>query len=83
MAGVVLAIVAAVFAFGRPAASKTAANFTPDVKGAPAIRADKDKVDLGNQKLGSTVDVSFTISNTGDQPLRFSKQPYVEVKEGC
>ncbi len=81
--GVVLVILAAVFAIRRPAAGSPPASFTPDVKGAASIKADKDKVDLGDQKLGLTADVSFTITNTGDQPLRFTKQPYVEVKEGC
>ncbi len=81
--GVVLVIVAAVFAIRRPASGGAPASFTPDVKGAASIKADKDKVDLGDQKLGSTADVTFTITNTGDQPLRFTKQPYVEVKEGC
>jgi hypothetical protein len=80
---VILVIVAAVFALRRPATGGPPASFTPGVKGTPAIRADKDNVDLGDQKLGSTADVSFTITNTGDQPLRFTKQPYIEVKEGC
>jgi hypothetical protein len=78
---VILAVIAAVFALQRPA--NPTASVPVDVNGAPSIKADKDKVDLGNQKLGSTVDVSFTVSNTGDQPLRFTKQPYIEVKEGC
>jgi hypothetical protein len=81
--GVVLVILVAVFALRRPASGSPPASFTPDVKGAAAIRADKDKVDLGDMKLGATADVSFTVTNTGDQPLRFTKQPYVEVKEGC
>ncbi len=81
--GVLLVILAAVFALRRPASGGPPAPFTPDVKGAAAIRADKDMVNLGDQKLGSTADVSFTITNTGDQPMRFTKQPYVEVKEGC
>jgi hypothetical protein len=79
IAGVILVILTAFFALRRP----SSASFTPDVKGAPGIKADKEKVDLGDMKLGSTADVSFTITNIGDQPLRFTKQPYVEVKEGC
>lgn len=80
-AGVILVILAAVFALRRPAAPATASALA--VKGAPSIQADQDKVDLGDRKLGSTADVSFTVTNHGDQPLRFTKAPYVEVKEGC
>jgi len=54
-----------------------------EVAGAPSLKVDKDKVDLGNEKLGQTVQVSFELTNVGDQTLRFSKAPYVEVKEGC
>ncbi|HEX7974789.1 MAG TPA: DUF1573 domain-containing protein [Anaerolineales bacterium] len=54
-----------------------------DVKGAPSLKADKENIDLGNVKLGKTVEVSFQISNTGDQPLRLTEAPYVEVVEGC
>jgi hypothetical protein len=55
----------------------------PQVSGAPKVVADKEKVDLGDVKLGQTVDVSFEITNAGDQPLRFTGKPYVEVKAGC
>ena len=57
--------------------------FTAEVTGGPSLKADKEKVDLGNVKLGAPVQVSFKIQNNGDQPLQFSKAPYVEVKEGC
>ena len=59
------------------------ANFTPEVTGAPRLKADKEKVDLGDVKLGQTVQVAFEIANTGDRPLRFTETPYVEVVEGC
>jgi hypothetical protein len=54
-----------------------------EVTGAPSLKVDKEQVDLGDEKLGSTVKVSFLLTNVGDQPLRFSKDPYVEVVEGC
>jgi hypothetical protein len=54
-----------------------------EVKGAPGLKVDKDQVDLGNVQLGQTVKVSFQVTNVGDQPLRFSDRPYVEVVEGC
>jgi hypothetical protein len=62
-------------------------NSTPkvpiEVNGSPSLKVDKDQVDLGNVKLGQTVQVSFQLTNVGDQTLRFNKQPYVEVVEGC
>ena len=54
-----------------------------EVTGAPSLKVDQEQVDLGNKKLGSTVKVSFQLMNNGDKPLRFSKDPYVEVVEGC
>jgi len=54
-----------------------------EVQGAPALKADKEGVNLGEVKLGQTVEVSFQIANVGDQPLRFAEKPYVEVREGC
>ncbi len=54
-----------------------------EVSGAPALKADKEKVDFGNVTLGQTVEVKFELTNVGDQPLRFKEAPYVEVIEGC
>jgi hypothetical protein len=70
-------------AFGAGAQNPGAPTIQPQVNGAPRLRADKEKVDLGNVKLGETVSVSFEITNVGDQPLRFTEKPYVEVKAGC
>ena len=54
-----------------------------EVQGTPSLKVDKEQVDLGDVTLGQTVKVSFHLTNVGDQPLRFSEQPYVEVVEGC
>jgi cell division septal protein FtsQ len=54
-----------------------------EVNGAASLKADKEKVDLGNVQLGQTVQVSFNLTNVGDQTLKFSAAPYVEVVEGC
>lgn len=62
-------------------------NATPtasiEVSGSPSLKTDRDRIDLGEQKLGNPVEVSFHLTNVGDKPLRFSKEPYVEVVEGC
>ncbi len=54
-----------------------------EVDGAPKLKVDQDKVDLGDVPLGQTVDVSFRLTNIGDQPLRIAQAPFVEVVEGC
>ncbi len=76
--GAVILLVAVLFAFAQaqPPAVDTGG-------GTPKIKADKELVDLGDQKLGNTVQVSFTITNEGSGTLRFTKDPFVEVKEGC
>ena len=77
LGGAVLIIVALIFALQPP--QPTAAT----TGGTPKLKANKELVDLGDQKLGNPVQVSFQLTNTGDGTLRFTKDPYVEVKEGC
>lgn len=54
-----------------------------EVTGAPSLKLDKDVEDLGDVPLGQTVEVSFRLTNVGDQELRFTSPPYIEVVEGC
>ncbi len=54
-----------------------------EVAGSPSLKVDKENVDLGYIKLGKTVYVDFTLTNIGDQPLKLSEAPYVEVVQGC
>ena len=56
---------------------------TVEVKGAPRLKVDKEKIDHGDLKLGTPVKDDVRVTNVGDQPLRFAEAPYVEVKEGC
>lgn len=78
LVGVALVGLAAWTLGGKPAGS---ANI--EVTGAPSLKADKEEVNLGDVKLGQTVEVSFQLTNVGDQTLRFSEAPYIEVVEGC
>ncbi|PKO16633.1 MAG: hypothetical protein CVU39_07360 [Chloroflexi bacterium HGW-Chloroflexi-10] len=78
LGGIAVLLIAAFFAF-----QKKATPYTPEVSGTPSLKVDKERVDLGEVKLGQTVQVSFGLKNVGDQPLKFSDVPYVEVKEGC
>lgn len=64
---------------GRIATSKVPI----EVTGAPRLKADQQRVDLGDIRLGRTVEVSFQLANIGDQTLTFAEAPYVTVAEGC
>ena len=54
-----------------------------EVTGAPSLKVDQEKIEMGDIKLGRTVSASFTLTNVGDQPLRITENPYIEVIEGC
>ena len=82
LSGGVLMLVFAAFAIlggNRPSGSSIPA----EVEGRPALKTDQEKVDLGDVRLGEWVSASFELTNAGDKPLRFSKQPYIQVLEGC
>jgi hypothetical protein len=81
LAGIVL-VSGALFAVWKSGQS-SGPQVPVEVKGSPSLKVDQDKLDLGNVPLGKTVTVSFQLSNVGDQALRFSQTPYVEVVEGC
>lgn len=63
--------------------AKPSPKATIEVNGAPSLKVDQEKIDLGDVKLNQPVQVSFQLTNVGDQTLRFSKEPYIEVVEGC
>jgi len=71
------------FVIIQAASSNSTPPPAPLVTGGPALQVDKEKVDFGDVTLGQTVEVKFEVANVGDQPLRFTKKPYVEVVEGC
>ncbi|MDD2696396.1 MAG: hypothetical protein PHD58_10765 [Anaerolineales bacterium] len=54
-----------------------------EVSGAPSLKVDQEKIDLGDVKLNQLAQVTFQLTNVGDQTLRFTKDPYIEVVEGC
>jgi len=62
---------------------KSAGKAAVEVTGSASLKADKEKVDLGDVKLNKPVQVTFQLTNVGDQTLRLNKEPYVEVVEGC
>lgn len=54
-----------------------------EVRGQPRLKVDTEVVDLGDVKLGKTVEAAFVLANVGDQALSLTATPYVEVVEGC
>ena len=78
LGGAILIIVTLLLVFQPPKTPTTS-----EVTGTARLKADKQKIDLGDVKLGTTVRASFQLANVGDQPLRITKAPYVELKEGC
>ena len=84
--GGLLLVAGAAFAFIQlnSYSARNSYSATPiEVKGAPSLKVDREEVNLGDVKLGKVVDVSFQLTNVGDQTLRFSGAPYIEVREGC
>jgi hypothetical protein len=51
--------------------------------GTPSISVDQNKINYGYVKFGETRQFTLKVTNTGDGPLRFKEQPYIEVLEGC
>ncbi|HWR65219.1 MAG TPA: hypothetical protein VN364_03795 [Bellilinea sp.] len=55
-----------------------------EVTGSPKLKVEQDVYDYGDVKLGGVpIRTVVTVTNVGDQPLRFKEAPYVEVLEGC
>jgi hypothetical protein len=79
LGGLVLVAVAA-FITGRSDGTPKA---PIEVKGQPNLKVDQELVDFGEVKFEQPVYATFTLTNTGDQTLRFNEQPYIEVLEGC
>lgn len=61
--------------------TQTKANI--EVQGEPRLKVEKTVIDRGNVKLGTPLRDDIHVTNVGDQPLRFTEAPYVEVLEGC
>ncbi len=78
VAGVALLVLAGTGSGHTPASAGK-----PQVSGGPALQVDREKIDLGDVPLGQTVNAQFEITNVGDQPLRFTQKPYIQVAAGC
>jgi hypothetical protein len=49
----------------------------------PRIKVAPEEINLGKVQVGKPVRASFTITNAGNRPLKFTESPYIEVKAGC
>ena len=78
---IIAASLAALGLFGG--AGGTTPRTAIEVRDAPRLKVDREVVDLGQVRLGNDAYVTFEVSNVGDQPLRFTSPPYVQLVEGC
>ena len=79
--GALLLILAAIFIYTSNQPTTPAVPL--EVKGAPALKVDQERIDFGDVKVDTPVTATFNLSNLGDQDLRISEVPKVEVVEGC
>lgn len=80
--GVLLIIAGAILLRGYNQSDK-AATIPLEVSGAPSLKVDQEFLDFGDVKVGEIVEATFTLSNVGDRPLKFTQAPYVELAAGC
>jgi hypothetical protein len=78
LAGVAM-LVLALLAWRNAAAPKAEIQVT----GEPRLVVDQEMIDFGDVQFEVPVQASFQITNVGDQPLRFTKQPAIQVAAGC
>jgi hypothetical protein len=81
IAGGILLVAVAYFVIR--ANNQPRSDFVPQVTGSPAISVEPAQIDMGDVTLGTQVRADFVVKNLGDQPLKFSKAPYIEIVEGC
>jgi hypothetical protein len=51
--------------------------------GTPKLAVDQQKIDFGYVKLNTRKTFAIRVTNTGDGVLKFKKQPYIKVLQGC
>ncbi len=81
LASLVLLIGAVIAAAQGGTANGPAVNAPAVVKG--GLKIDPGEINMGDVKLGRTVDASFKIENVGNQTITIKEQPYVELVKGC
>lgn len=56
---------------------------SPRYQGGPRLAVDRQEIDFGPVRFEKHVQARFRLRNVGDQPLRLTANPRVEVVEGC
>jgi hypothetical protein len=49
----------------------------------PMLKVDQERIDYGDVKFNTPKTFTITVTNIGDKELRFTKEPYIKVLEGC
>jgi cell division septal protein FtsQ len=78
-----LLLLAGGFAMVKTALSNKADSSKIEVSGQPSLKVDQELIDYGDVKLNTNLTFALNLTNVGDEPLKISADPYVEVKEGC
>jgi hypothetical protein len=63
-------------------ANQTAPKVQPLVSG-PGLQVDREVIDFGEVRMDIPIRATFKLTNVGDEPVRFVRQPYIQVLEGC
>lgn len=78
-AAITLILVGVVYAYR----SVTETPFVPEVTGRPSLAVDQNELDFGDVRFNRFVTAEFDVTNVGDMPLRFTRNPWVTVAAGC
>ncbi len=82
LAGSLLLIISGGF-FAKNALENRAGPSLIEVSGQPSLKVDQELIDYGDVKLNTNLTFALELTNVGDQPLRITDDPFVEVVEGC
>ena len=62
---------------------KSVPNSASDEAGSPRLAVDREQIDFGDVPVDHIMTASFELTNTGNSTLRFTEEPYVQLKAGC
>lgn len=82
IAGGLLLITAGIF-IARDASANRPDPSLVEVSGQPSLKVDQELIDYGDVKRETNLTFALQLTNVGDETLKISEAPYVEVLEGC